>query len=114
MTTDLTGRSFLSYRRSRVDEAKLFINAQHELGIPTWQDIRNLDEEPTEEAIRGVLNDPSTANAVIWLTPDVAESPMIQKVEAPIILERYQHTDGFFVVPGLNPKAVVTDTPTLI
>ncbi len=97
--TDPTGRSFLSYRRSRLEEAKLLIHAQHELGIPTWQDIRNLDEEPTEQAIRGVLNDELTANAVLWLTPDVAQSAMIQKVEAPLILKRYQRNDGFFVVP---------------
>ena len=97
--TDPTGRSFLSYRRSRLEEAKLLVAAQHELGIPTWQDIDNLDEEPTEEALRKILEDEFISNVVLWLTPDVAESPMIQRVEAPMIFERHQRGDRFFVVP---------------
>ena len=47
MTTETTGRSFLSYRRKRRHEAELLITTQHDHGIPTWQDIRNLDEAPT-------------------------------------------------------------------
>ena len=42
--TDPTGRSFLSYSRKRLHEARLLLAAQHELGIPTWQDIADLDE----------------------------------------------------------------------
>lgn len=97
--TDPTGHSFLSYRRSRVAEAQLLVAAQHDVGIPTWQDVEDLYEEPTEEAIRSVLSDPTTASAVMWLTPDVQESVMIQRVEAPLIIERYRKQDGFFVVP---------------
>ena len=97
--TDPTGRSFLSYRRSRLSEARLLIAHQHDLGIPTWQDVEDLDEEPTEESIRGVLKDSATANAVMWLTPDVAQSPMIRAVEAPLIIERFRRQDSFFVVP---------------
>ena len=47
--TDPTGRSFLSYRRVRKDEAALLIAAQHDHGIPTWQDIENLGTVPTED-----------------------------------------------------------------
>ena len=94
-----TGLSFVSYRRSRLDEVRLLIELQHDLGVPTWQDVRNLDEEPTEEAIRSVLYDPEIANAVIWLTPEVKSSDMIRRVEAPLILERRDREDGFFVVP---------------
>jgi len=89
MTTP-TGRSFLSYRRACAADAKLLIEAQHDIGIPTWQDIRNLAEEPTEDAIRQVLHDPTTANAILWLTPEVAGSNMIQKVEIPAILDRFE------------------------
>ena len=99
MMTDPTGRSFLSYRRSRLSEAQTLIAYQHDIGIPTWQDIENLDEEPTEDAIRSVLSDSNTANAVMWLTPDVAESSMIRRVEAPLILNRHNRGDEFFVVP---------------
>ena len=97
--TNPAGRSFLSYRRSRLEEARLLIQRQHELGVPTWQDIKDLDEEPTEDAIRDVLADPDTANAVMWLTPEVKGSNMIRRVEAPLILQRHSRRDGFFVVP---------------
>ena len=110
--TDPTGRSFLSYRRTRLTEAQTLIVYQHDLGIPTWQDIEDLDEEPTEDAIRSVLSDSNTANAVMWLTPDVVESSMIRRVEAPLILDRHNRRDGFFVVPvaagGLDYKSVGT------
>ena len=107
-----TGRSFLSYRRTRLGEAQALVAYQHDMGIPTWQDIESLDEEPTEEAIRSVLADSNTAGAVMWLTPDVAESSMIRRVEAPLILGRHNRDDGFFVVPvaagGLDYESVGT------
>ena len=106
--TDPAGLSFLSYRRSRIQEARSLIERLHDLGIPTWQDLRDLDEEPTEDTIRSVLSDPETANAVMWLTPEVADSDMIRRVEAPAILDRYRRDDLFFVIPvaagGLNYK----------
>jgi hypothetical protein len=99
MTTNPKGRSFLSYKRERKAEAELLIAAQHDLGIPTWRDLDNLDEVPTEDELRKVLRDPGTANAILWLTPEVALSDMVRKVEAPLILERAREKDGFFVVP---------------
>lgn len=59
--TDPTGRSFLSYKRSRSAEAALLIQAQHDHGIPTWQDVRDLGSEPTEDELRRVLADPVLA-----------------------------------------------------
>ena len=97
--TDPTGLSFLSYRRSRIQEARSLIERQHDLGIPTWQDVQDLDEVPTEDAIRSVLADRETANAVMWLTPDVADSNMIRRVEVPAILDRHGRGAPFFVVP---------------
>src|SRR5437867_890448 len=97
--TDPTGRSFLSYRRSRRHEAALMIAAQHEHGIPTWQDISDLDEGSTEEQVNAVLEDSATADAVMWLTPDVAESDFIRKVEVPAILRRVDRGDAFLAVP---------------
>ena len=72
--TKPTGVSFISYRRSRLDEAELLINAQHDHGIPTWQDITDLPTGPTVPGLRKVLADPNTANALLWVTPDVADS----------------------------------------
>jgi hypothetical protein len=97
--TDPTGRSFLSYRRARKHEAELLIAAQHDLGIPTWQDVRNLAEVPTEEAIRELLAGDEIASAILWLTPEVGSSDMIQKAEAPALIERARKKDGFFLIP---------------
>jgi hypothetical protein len=99
--TTPTGRSFLSYRRACAADAELLIAAQHDIGIPTWQDVRNLPEEPAEEAIRQVLRDPTTANAILWLTPEIADSPMIQRVEIPEILRRFEQVSPS---PGAHPS----------
>ena len=95
--TDPTGCSFVSYRRVRKDDVALFVACQNEQGIPTWQDIRELGEGPTEDQIADVLADPSTANSVLWLTPEVANSSFIKKVEVPHIISRFDAGDEFFV-----------------
>jgi hypothetical protein len=97
--TDATGRSFLSYRRTRVEEARLLIEAQHDVGIPTWQDLSDLDEGHTEALLREAIADDTTANAVCWLTPDVETSAVITRTELPGILHRIRANDGFFMVP---------------
>ncbi|PYQ57754.1 MAG: hypothetical protein DMF53_21855 [Acidobacteria bacterium] len=107
--TNPAGLSFLSYKRDRKVEAELLISAQHDLGIPTWRDLDDLDELPTEDEIKRVLRDPETASAILWLTPEIADSPMVRQVEAPLILERARRQDAFFVVPvvagGLDYEA---------
>ena len=107
--TDATGRSFLSYRRSRAGEAALLLSAQHDHGIPTWQDQKDLTEKPTADELRRILEDRLTANALLWITPDVKDSNMIRKVEVPSILKREAQSDGFFLVPvcagGIGYKA---------
>lgn len=97
--TDPTGRSFLSYRRLRSAEAALLIAAQHDHGIPTWQDTQNLGSVPAEDEIRRTLSDPSTASAVLFITPEVEASPIFRNVEIPKIIQRAEVGDGFFVVP---------------
>jgi hypothetical protein len=97
--TDPTGRSFLSYRRSREAEAGLLTQAQHDHGIPTWQDIRDLGTVATEDELRHILADPATASAVLLITPEVETSPIIRNVEVPKIVQRAEMADGFFVVP---------------
>lgn len=97
--TDATGRSFLSYRRSRSAEAALLIAAQHDYGVPTWQDQRDLNEVPTGDELRCILDDRLTANALLWITPDVETSDVIRKIEVPGILGRVRAGDGFFLVP---------------
>jgi hypothetical protein len=99
VATDPTGRSFLSYRRTRVDEAKLLVEAQHDVGIPTWQDLSELDEGHTDALLREAIEEESTANALCWLTPDVETSGVITRTELPCILKRLDEKDGFFVVP---------------
>jgi hypothetical protein len=109
--TDPTGRSFLSYRRARKDEAALLIAAQHDHGIPTWQDIHNLVSLSTEDEIRRVLADPSTASAVLFVTPEVEDSPIIRNVEVPKIIQRAEGGDSFFVVPPLRVGSITPGLP---
>src|SRR5260370_22060194 len=97
--TDPTGRSFLSYKRSRAAEAALLIQAQHDHGIPTWQDVANLGSVPTEDELRRVLAEATTASGVLFITPEVASSPIISQVEGPKISKRAEARGGFFVVP---------------
>ncbi|MFQ5668819.1 MAG: hypothetical protein ACE5I7_20675, partial [Candidatus Binatia bacterium] len=70
-----------------------------EHGVPTWHDVANLNEEPTEEELRRLLRQPETSSAVLWLTPEVEQSLLIRQVEAPEIVRRARRKDGFFVVP---------------
>ncbi len=94
--TDATGRSFLSYCRTRLNEARLLVEAQHDLGIPTWQDLSELDEGHTDALLREALATETTANAVSWLTPDVEKSDVITRTELPCIMKRIDQNDGFF------------------
>jgi hypothetical protein len=96
--TDVTGRTFLSYCRARSHEAELLVKAMREHGIPTWQDISNLEEGPTPQQLRTVLTDPATASALIWVTPEVNTSNYIRRIEVPSITQRAVKGDGFFAV----------------
>lgn len=97
--TDPSGKSFLSYRRTRTGDARKIIEAQHDLGIPTWQDLSDLSEGHTDQQLREVLEQPEIANAVAYVTPDVADSPTITRTELPWIIRRVDAGDGFFMLP---------------
>lgn len=97
--TDATGRCFVSYRRSRLAEIRWLIAALHDHGIPTWQDLTDLDEEPLEPALRAALADPETASGVLWVTPEVADSPVVTGIEIPELIDRAERGDGFYLVP---------------
>ncbi len=95
-----SGKAFIVYSRRRSDEVKHLVEALHEHGIPTWQDVNNLLAEPSETAIRSQLVADDSACAIMWLTPEVAGSDFIRNIEA---LEAFRcqrdHPDRFFVVP---------------
>lgn len=93
--TDPTGRHFISYRRSRLAEVARLIPVLHEHGIPTWQDKKDLQSEPTVEAIVQALDSPQTAGGILWLSRDVEQSPIILQEEAPRIFKRARAQDGF-------------------
>ena len=95
--TNSCGSSFLCYRRSRVRDAELLVSAQHELGIPTWQDLEDLESGWTEDQLRTILEDEQRiANALVWVTPDLQKSPIITNVELPRIIDRERRQDGLF------------------
>lgn len=97
--TDPTGICFLSYKRERSGEARLLVEALRDHGIPTWQDVSDLGSGITEAEITAVLAEPSTSSSVMLVTPEVASSDVIRKVEAPRIIGRVLDGDGFYVVP---------------
>lgn len=111
--TDPTGRSFLSYRRSRGDESQRLIAALRERGIPTWRDVDDMNTEPAEDELRRILHNDDTANAILWITPETAQSGMITKAEAPVAFDRHRRKDGFFIVPvaagGLDYAGAAAD-----
>ncbi len=99
MLTDPTGRSFISYRRVRASEVAALVASHHDHGIPTWLDTTELGPGPTEDVLRRTLQDPQTANGVMWLTEEVADSPVITRVEAPCLVDRIDAGDSFFLIP---------------
>ena len=104
--TDLTGSMFISYRRSPArstgdEEASLVRDALRDRGIPTWRDLDDLKPVPTEDDLIATLTSEATAGAVLLVSPEVETSPMICKVEAPTILDRFRQGDGFFIKPVL-------------
>ncbi len=103
MTTNPQGRIFISYRRlpHRIVEADLLQKALHERGMHTWRDQNNLESKPTEVELVRILNDQDTAGAVMLVSSEVADSKMIQKVEAPHILKRHHDNNGFIIKPVL-------------
>ena len=76
-------------------------NALRDRGAPTWRDVDDLAPEPTEQELVATLKDPNTAGAVMLISPEVADSPIIQRVEAHRIFQRHAARDGFLVKPVL-------------
>jgi len=97
--TDPRGRCFISYRRARLGEAGLLVGALHDHGVPTWQDVTNLGPEQTEDELRRILGDPTTANVLLWVTPEVKDSSVIRTIEVPEMKARNDRKDGFFILP---------------
>ena len=104
--TDPTGCVFISYRRSPARptgnrEAVLLREALRHVGVPTWRDLEDLEHEPTEEALVTAIKDPSLSGAILLISPEVATSPTVRRVEALRIFRRYAARDGFWVLPVL-------------
>lgn len=104
--TDLQGSVFISYRRSPArpagnEEAELVRDALRRAGLPTWRDLDDLAYEPTEDALVAAIKDTSLSGAILLVTPEVATSPMVRRVEAVRIFRRYRAGDGFWVLPVL-------------
>lgn len=105
-TTNPLGVCFVSYRRVRLPEVTALVQAMHEVGVPTWQDLTDLDEQLLEKTLRAVLADPNTASGVLWVTPEVAGSRIITDLEVPGLTDRAADDPVFNLVPvaagGLN------------
>ena len=104
MMTDAKGSMFISYRRSPSRpsgdaEATRMRDALRDRGVPTWRDLDDLSPAPTEDALVETLRREDLAGAVMLVSPEVKESPMIRQVEAPAILDRFRRGDGFILKP---------------
>lgn len=96
--SDPRGPVFVSYRRKRLRETTALVHALRDRGVSTWRDVDDLPNEPTEAAIRAVLNDDKTSGAILWLTPDVEDSAIIKDVEVPEAVRRYRRDSNFWLV----------------
>ncbi len=110
---DPLGPVFVSYRRNRLQETTALVHALRDRGLSTWRDVDNLLNEPTETTIRAVLNDESTSGAILWLTPDVRESPIIRDVEVPEAVRRYRRDRDFWLVIVLADGLQYADVSTI-
>ena len=97
--TDPTGCCFVSYRRENAAGVAPLVAALQDVGVPVWQDLTSLGEAHTATEIRAVLESPSTACAVLWITPQVEKSSVIREIEAPAIHRRAEAGDCFFFFP---------------
>jgi hypothetical protein len=96
--TNPDGKVFISYRRGRAVEVADLTRRLKVRGIPVWIDISDLGHGASEEQITDALKDEMCAGAVAWLTPEVAGSPVIRRIEVPAIVRRVHGRDGFFAV----------------
>lgn len=93
------GKVFISYRRTHAEEVERIVRWLHLLGVPTWQDVHELDHAQTEREISRVLADEMTSGAVLFLTRDVSESDMMKNVEIRAILDRSAKDPLFKFLP---------------
>ena len=78
-----------------------------------WLDINNLASEPTEAAIRTALNDDNTSGAILWLTPDVKDSPVIRDIEVPEAVQRRRRDPTFWLIVILADGLDYADVTTI-
>ena len=69
--------------------------------MPTWRDLDDLAYEPTEEALVAAIKDPSLSGAILLISPEVATSPIVRRVEALRIFRRHSAENGFWILPVL-------------
>ena len=67
-------------------------------GIPLWVDISDLGPGSTEEQIVAALEDEGCACGVAWVTPELADSAVIRRIEVPRMVLRARRRDGFFAL----------------
>jgi len=92
---DPTGKTFLSYRRSRVEEVSRLAQCLREHGVPTWKDVDDLGSEATVEGLEGALSSVHTSGGLVWVSRDLGESSIIMREEIPSILRRARLRNGF-------------------
>lgn len=113
--TNARGQVFVSYRRTYINDINTLIADLGMRGVPIWRDVDSLTvSEPTEDAIRAALESPDTSGAVLWLTPNVIDSPLVREVEVPLAVKRRKEDDGFWLIVVLTGGLDYADVSTLL
>jgi hypothetical protein len=114
---DPTGRVFVCYRSTHRADIGLVIEAMLNLGVPPWQDRRDLSSEPLAPALRDALTSPTTAGVLFWLSRKVLESATIQRLELPTVLQRMREDATFYAeicaTDGIEFKDVSSALPLM-
>lgn len=110
--TDCTGKCFISYRRSHVSDVESLIGAMLDVGVPPWQDRRDIRSVPLGPALREAIASNDVGSALLWVTRNFAESEVVHRLEEPEILERERRRDGFFVETCLADDIAYEDAPS--
>jgi hypothetical protein len=101
-----TGPIFLCHRRVDAGEVRLLRDALHRVGVPTWLDTVDFTDDPNEAVVAAAIE--RCSGAVVWITPGLAASSFVGKVELPHLFDRAVDAGAsltLIAAGGLDPVA---------
>lgn len=95
----MKNRCFISYKRERANDITILAMALRDVGVPVWQDVNNLRHGPTQTELRRVLASDEISSAVLYITPELAASPVVLGLEGPELVRRAGKNRSFSLIP---------------